>query len=73
MNKNIKHEDKPHQLPAMVYKMIIECRHSSAINPPLNAMLQVQHEAKLASQYELSFNYQLRRRQFYARICNFHT
>jgi len=73
MNKNTTHKDKLHPLPAMAYITIIECKHSSAINPSQNSVLQVQHEANLASQYELSLIYQLRRRQFYARPCNFDT
>jgi len=51
MNKNTKHKDKLHQLLAMAYKTIIECKHSSAINLTQNSVLQVQHEANLASQY----------------------
>jgi len=27
MNQNTKHKDKLHQLPAMAYKTIIECKH----------------------------------------------
>jgi len=71
MKKNTTHEDKFHHLPAMAYKMIIECKHSYAINPSQNSVLQAQHEANLASQYELSLIHQLRRRQFHARTCNF--
>jgi len=51
MNKNTTHEDKLHQLPPMAYKTIIECKHSSAINPSQNSVLQVQHEGNSASQY----------------------
>jgi len=51
MNKNTTHEDKPHHLPAMAYKTIIECKYSYAINPSQNSVLQVQHEANRASQY----------------------
>jgi len=45
----------------------------SAINPTQNSVLQVQHEANLASQYQLLLIYQLRPRQFHARTCNFDT
>jgi len=51
MNENTTHEDKLHQLPAMAYKTITECKHLSAINLTQNSVLQVQHEANVASQY----------------------
>jgi len=48
--ENTTYEDKLHQPLAMAYQTIIECKHLSATNPTRNSVLQVQHEANLASQ-----------------------
>jgi len=62
MNKNTTHDDKSHRLPVMAHKTIIEGKYTYAINPSQNSVLQGQHEANLALQYELLLIHQLRYR-----------